>query len=200
MPAPQRKSEARRKRGGTIQVRVGELSQLFNSIDPSPFRERDLDPDCEEFIVSWAREFPPTEPLRIEILVERARPAPDVLAQTEAAVRHHFARSTSLQELKLRRLLREGRLSLSIGVATLVACMSTATLAPLDALGTFGEILRESLVIAGWVVMWNPLEVLLYGQWPVRRERRLLERLANAEIVPRPVPDSERAPPHSTAA
>lgn len=184
MSAAQRKSEAKRKRGGTIQVRVGELSQLFNSIDPSPFRERDLDPDCEEFIVSWAREFPPNEPLRIEILVERERPPPDVLAQTVPAVRHHFERDASLQQLKLRRLLREGRLSLLIGVVTLVACMSAATLAPLDELGTFGEILRESLVIAGWVVMWNPLEVLLYGLWPVRRERRLLERLANAEIVP----------------
>ena len=34
-----------------IEVRVGELRQLFNAIDPSPFRERDLDPRAEEFIV-----------------------------------------------------------------------------------------------------------------------------------------------------
>src|SRR5689334_1951527 len=39
-----------------IEVHVGELKQLFNSIDPSPFRERDLDPNTEEFIVGWARE------------------------------------------------------------------------------------------------------------------------------------------------
>jgi hypothetical protein len=43
--------------------------------------------------------------------------------------------------------------------------------------------LRESLIIAGWVVMWHPLEVLLYGLWPVTRERRLLERLAEAEVL-----------------
>jgi hypothetical protein len=36
-----------------IEVRVGELRQLFNAIDPSPFRERDLDPAAEDFIVSW---------------------------------------------------------------------------------------------------------------------------------------------------
>ena len=48
---------------GTIQLRVGELRQLFNSIDPSPFLERDLDPDCEEFVVAWARELPPDRPL-----------------------------------------------------------------------------------------------------------------------------------------
>jgi hypothetical protein len=29
----------------TIQVRMHELRQLFNSIEPSPIRGRDLDPD-----------------------------------------------------------------------------------------------------------------------------------------------------------
>ncbi len=83
----------------TIQVRIHELRQLFNTIDPSPFRERDLDPNCEEFILAWARR---------------------------------------------RRLFREGRLALAIGLCA--------------------------------------LEVLLYGVWPVTRERRLLERLAAAEV------------------
>jgi hypothetical protein len=63
-----------------------------------------------------------------------------------------------------------------------VLCIGAAALVPADALGTPGGIFRESLVIAGWVVMWHPLEVLLYGLWPVVRERRLLERLAAAEI------------------
>ena len=44
-------SRARSSAGDTIptqcrviEVRVAELRQLFNAIDPSPFRERDLDP------------------------------------------------------------------------------------------------------------------------------------------------------------
>ena len=41
-----------------IEVRVGELKQLFNAIDPSPFREKDLDPNAEEFIVGWAKDAP----------------------------------------------------------------------------------------------------------------------------------------------
>ncbi len=38
-----------------IQVHVAELKQLFNSIDPSPFRNKDLDPRAEDFIVGWTR-------------------------------------------------------------------------------------------------------------------------------------------------
>ena len=47
-----------------IEVRVAELRQLFNAIDPSPFRERDLDPTAEQFIVDWARDLPRTCPWR----------------------------------------------------------------------------------------------------------------------------------------
>ncbi|MGH9323263.1 MAG: hypothetical protein ACRD3V_25695, partial [Vicinamibacteria bacterium] len=45
-----------------IEVRVAELKQLFNAIDPSPFHERDLDPNAEEFIVGWARDLPAGAP------------------------------------------------------------------------------------------------------------------------------------------
>jgi hypothetical protein len=41
-----------------IEVRVNELSLLFNAMDPSPLPEKDLDPKAEEFIVSWARSLP----------------------------------------------------------------------------------------------------------------------------------------------
>jgi hypothetical protein len=166
----------------TIYVRIHELRQLFNSIDPSPFRERDLDPDCEEFIVSWAREMPPDRSLRVEISVDREQPPPELAADVTTAVRSHFEREASLQDLRRRRIVREGRLSLAIGLVVLVLCVATAAVLPGPSLGAAGEIVRESLIIAGWVVMWHPLEVLLYGLWPVVRERRLLERLAAADV------------------
>ena len=48
-----------------IELRIEEISQLFHTLDPFPFREKDLDADAEEFIVSWARELPADQPLKI---------------------------------------------------------------------------------------------------------------------------------------
>lgn len=165
-----------------IQLHIHELRQLFNSIDPSPFRERDLDPDCEEFILAWAREMPPDRGLRIEIRIDGEPPSTKLAADAPSAVRSHFAREASLQDLRRRRIVREGRLSLAIGLVLLVLCEIAAAFVPTARLGTAGEIVRDSLIIAGWVVMWHPLEILLYGIWPVVRERRLLERLAAADV------------------
>jgi hypothetical protein len=52
------------------------------------------------------------------------------------------------------------------------------------------EIVRESLLIGGWVAMWRPLEVFLYDWWPVRNEARIYDRLAAmpVQIKYAPVP------------
>jgi hypothetical protein len=50
-----------------IELRVEDISQLFHTLDPFPFREKDLDKDVEEFIVSWAREMPEGQPLKIVV-------------------------------------------------------------------------------------------------------------------------------------
>jgi hypothetical protein len=41
-----------------------------------------------------------------------------------------------------------------------------------------GALIRETLVIGGWVAMWRPLEIFLYDWWPIRAERQLYERLS----------------------
>jgi len=40
-----------------IAVHLAELKQLFNAMDPSPFREKDLSPSAEQFIVGWAPRY-----------------------------------------------------------------------------------------------------------------------------------------------
>ena len=54
-----------------IEVFVDRIEQLFNSMDPSPFHERDLDDDAEEFIVGWAREFPRRDPVSLVVHVNQ---------------------------------------------------------------------------------------------------------------------------------
>src|SRR5262245_49191106 len=59
-----------------IELRVNEIGQLFHSLDPFPFRERDLDKEAEEYIVSWARELPHDQPIKIIIHLPEGRRRP----------------------------------------------------------------------------------------------------------------------------
>lgn len=64
---------------GLIELRLANANQLINTMDPSPFHERDLDHDAEEFIVSWAREQSPDVSLRLRIVLKQ--PADDAVAR-----------------------------------------------------------------------------------------------------------------------
>jgi hypothetical protein len=44
------------------------------------------------------------------------------------------------------------------------------------------RILGEGLLILGWVAMWGPLDVFLYGWWPIVGRCRILERLAVVDV------------------
>jgi hypothetical protein len=163
--------------GERIEVRVTEVKQLFNSMDPSPFKERDLDPHAEEFILSWAREAPRRARLSLTVHVDRlsdTMPEP-VLA---SAVNEFFRYRAEMTRRRLRELFRVGRISLVIGLLFLTIAFVIVNL-----LGSvFGDLrfvglLREGVLIGGWVAMWRPLEIFLYDWWPIRRDAQLYDRL-----------------------
>ncbi|MEI6862684.1 MAG: hypothetical protein WCL04_10590, partial [Verrucomicrobiota bacterium] len=131
-----------------IEVRLRELAQLFNSMDPSPFHERDLDADAEEFIVSWAREHATQRELELLIHLAVVPPA-DRGPGAGEAVRHYFAVRSELKHREFRQLMRQGRFSLGVGLSFLTCCLALGALAGgmVAARGhpTAADILKESL-------------------------------------------------------
>jgi hypothetical protein len=163
----------------TIKVRVSELRQLFHAIDPSPFRERDLDPRAEEFIIDWARDLPRDSPLALLVHLDRAAGRPDEAAVLGDAIHQYFRERAASSQRRLRELFRRGRISLVIALVFLGVSIGVGdTLASYFRETRFAEMLREGFLIGGWVAMWRPLEVFLYDWWPIRAEVRLFERLS----------------------
>src|SRR6478736_5435217 len=111
-----------------IEVRLRELAQLFNLMDPSPFYDRDLDAAAEEFIVSWARELPREGELELAIHLT-TQPQAELARGTDEAVRHYFANRADMKKRELRQLLRRGRTSMAIGVVFLAVCFGLGEVA-----------------------------------------------------------------------
>jgi hypothetical protein len=173
-----------------IMLRLRELAQLFNSMDPSPFVERDLDADAEEYIMSWARELPSGGDL--ELVIQLANPAPaERVAGVEDAVRRYFTARAAIKRLEFGQLMRRGRLSLIVGSVFLASCLLLGQLVAKSGGGAVADIVREGLTIAGWVAMWRPLEIYLYDWWPLFEERRRLDLLAKIHVrIVMPTADS----------
>lgn len=161
-----------------IEVHVTDLRMFFNPIDPSPPTERDLESKAEEFIVDWARAA--RRDVRLALQVNVDTPTSPEEAETVGAAVHEFFRQRSMSaNRRLSQLFRVGRTSLIIGAAFLAGAVTLASFVD-RAFGdrAVGALLRETLVIGGWVAMWRPLEIFLYDWWPIRAERQLYDRLS----------------------
>lgn len=161
-----------------IEVHLTELQQLFNSLDPTPFRERDLDPKAEAFIAEWARDVHSDAPLGLTIHVDGTPPIGHQVETTQSAVRQYFAQRAETSRQQLRLLFRRGRISLAIGLLFLAVTIIGGDLIAGMVNARFADVVRESFLIGGWVAMWRPLEVFLYDWWPIRSEARLFDRLS----------------------
>lgn len=164
-----------------IKLKLRELPQLFNSMDPSPFHDRDLDSDAEEYILSWARELSPTQ--EIELVLHLTTPPPaERAAALEGVVQHYFAQREEMKDREYRQRWRRGRISLLVGLLFLAACLLVSKIFAQFGHSTISAVLTESLTIGGWVAMWRPLDFFLYDWWPLRAELKMFRRLATMRV------------------
>ncbi len=171
-----------------IDVRLGHLSQLFDSVDPSPFRESSLTAGAEEYFLRRAKALPRDRPIRIVIHLpaeDRTRSPPFDVA---AALTGHFAACAADESKNIREMIRTWRQAVLIGFVVLSVCLFLAWQISnnLPARPTT-RILQESFVILGWVSVWKPIETFLYELLPPgkRHRQNLFLRLSSAEVTVR---------------
>ena len=165
-----------------LAMRVHEVGQLFNSMDPTPFLNKDLDTDAEAFIENWALGYSSRSRFHITIHIEIWPEEGDLTEMLAGAIHNHFAYKAERTRGRLKNLLRQGRYSMAVGIVFVSACLVAA-----DVIGNLGSnpglnIARESLTIVGWVAMWRPLQIFLYDWWPLLRMIRLYQRLSSAHV------------------
>lgn len=169
-----------------IEVRIERVSQLFNTFDPLPFREKDLDKDAEEFIVGWAKELPKSQQLGITVHLPSEEAATTNAQDLGPAITRYFSYRAEIAQRDLRELFRLGRRSLAIGLIVLATCFVLGEVLSRLLDNEAGKLLREGLIILGWVANWRPIEIFLFDWWAVAQRRDLLQRLAGAAIEIRP--------------
>lgn len=167
-----------------IRLQVRTLSQLFESLDPSPFHEKDLDPQAADYIIGWAGETPRDAPLVIAVHTSLAQARSRQAGELPGALKRYFDYRAERASQELKELLWEGERALLIGIVLLVVCIGGSQyLKEHSGASTMARLLGESLLILGWVANWRPIEIFLYAWWPMLRRRRLYRRIAAARVV-----------------
>ncbi len=68
-----------------------------------------------------------------------------------------------------------------LGLGVLLAALGLRRLFEVET-SEMAQVLREGLLILGWVALWRPVEWVLFDTWEHRQRRSALRRLSQAEV------------------
>jgi hypothetical protein len=175
-----------RHRGGsaTVNIHVRDLAQLFNSLDPSPFWDRDLDRDAARFIEEEFVDRRAADLWHLNVHVPEGHAHAEELQQ---AIENHYGRMAGSARRELREHWLQGQLALLGGIAIFLSSMAARQLLQ-GTLGELPKILDEGLIILAWLALWRPTEALAYEWVPLNRKRRLYDRLTSIRVSVRSEP------------
>lgn len=192
----QRLRHRRRHRAASsavVNIHIRDLSQLFNSLDPSPFWDRDLDREAAAFIEEEFSEKLSAASWNLHVYAHEGGTSPTDL---QTALENYYGRMTSSARRALREHLWSSQWTLIGGMVIFLLSMGLRGILG-SLVGRLPQILDEGLIILAWLALWRPAEMLLYGWVPLRRRQQLYERLAGIRVSVRP--DIQAKPPDARA-
>lgn len=161
-----------------VSIHVRDLGQLFNSLDPSPFWDRDLDREAAAFIEEGFSEKLSAETWNLHV---HAHDVGTSAADLQTALESYYGRMAASARRALREHLWGSQWTLIAGVIIFLFSMGLRSILG-GLLGRLPQILDEGLIILAWLALWRPAEMLLYGWVPLQRRQQLYERLAKIRI------------------
>jgi hypothetical protein len=167
-------------RAAEITLQILNINELLRS-PISPYRKRTLRSDAEEFIFEEAEAL--SRKTAINIKVHLALSEIKYKDDIATAIHRHFCYRREQSQKELNRVFQYGWRTLFIALGLLAIIFSLTEIAirfmPDNRIVLF---IRESFIILGWVVLWRPLELLLYDWYPIKIKINLYYRLEDSKV------------------
>jgi hypothetical protein len=178
-----------------VVLKLNTIDELFNAPDVNPFSENDIDVLGEAALPHavrqmLARRIRHWHDARLVIQLPPDQITPDLQAQTRAAVRRFCTAKIEDNRLTIR--LSRVRSAIGLAVVTIISVIvivvawllfNTLFAALSD---TIGVVVAASISVFVWVILWDPLEKLLFDWVTPALENRNLRGIMNMELVIEP--------------
>jgi hypothetical protein len=156
------------------------LNDYFNAHDPAPIYKRQLSHMLEDYIMTSVKTAK-----RYSALFYKLKCTGEIDKQYAQplmyAIRRHFELMKSNREKEFEKFKKRSWILLGVSVTFVMICQGFVPLLHLQNQVLVG--LSNSLDIFSWVLLWRPIDVLLFSWNPHLKDINLLSKLANSEVI-----------------
>ncbi len=163
----------------TIKVSSDHYEDLFNRLDPTPFRRRDISPDFKAFLEDCSDEIPTRYPVRLKLVLTAERQDPLLEREICDGLHNYFAYILNVNGSKIRQKRLRALKYLLFSLSSIVSAIILRGVLPAS---LPAGVLLEGLTIAGWVFLWETISVNFIQMDDLQHDQRKYRRLIRAEI------------------
>jgi hypothetical protein len=163
-----------------IKLSIGEYTDIFNELDPSPMRKRDLASHVVAFLDDCSSDVPLKYGFDIQILAPREIMNEGREHRTMNGLKTYFSYMIFLYRKDLKIL---GQKALVYFVTSILFLISSLYLSSVFPVGIFFKTIVEGLSIGGWVFLWEAIVLAFFKSRKIRIRRRRYRRLLGATIT-----------------
>ncbi|MFA6225334.1 MAG: hypothetical protein WC620_03905 [Methanoregula sp.] len=165
-----------------IEIKLSSVMQLFNSFDPAPFHEKELDTAAEHYTIDTVKDFPANTKFKMVIYVPKELAESEQAHKIKPAIQYHFKFRMMGADRKFRSHFRYGRSTMLIGLSFLAITLFARQMISTISHDLAAQIVADALLIIGWVAMWEPVTGLLYELWPIIQTKKVYQKISEMEI------------------
>ncbi len=164
-----------------ISVDVQTISTYFNAHDPAPLYKRQLSHQFEQYILNSI-----THAKRFSIIFYKLKCSNDIERQYTQplmyAIKRHFTEKKALREAEFRRFKKRSFMLLAMSLIVIVLCHGVFPLF-LNSNSQIQTIILTSSDIFSWVILWKPIDKLIFDWNPHLKDISILHKLSTAEVM-----------------
>lgn len=157
------------------------IAEHFNANDPAPIYKRQLSHEFEQYIMLTtvpARRYSPFQ-YKVTCKTEQDRQYVEPLIY---AIKRHFESRKSSRQAAFERFKRRNYVLLILSLAVILLLRLVNPLLFREEEG-FHSAIVSGLDIFSWVMLWQPIEKLVFCWNPYLKEINLLDKLSKAEVI-----------------
>lgn len=164
-----------------ISVDVQTINTYFNAHDPAPLYKRQLSHQFEQYILNSI-----THAKRFSIIFYKLKCSNDIERQYTQplmyAIKRHFTEKKALREAEFRRFKKRSFMLLAMSLIVIVLCHGVFPLF-LNSNSQIQTIILTSSDIFSWVILWKPIDKLIFDWNPHLKDISILHKLSTAEVM-----------------
>jgi len=164
-----------------LSVGAGSISKYYNPHDTAPLYDRQLSHELNEYLENSVASAKLNSRIRYMLICE-SESDHKFVRPILLSIRRHFEIKRSMKADQFRKFKKRNYILLSITFLLLILLQGAFPLI-FDQDYRIHTVFRNALDVFSWVILWKPIEHLIFHWNPLKKEILLLRKMEMAESI-----------------